>query len=98
MPEQQQPVLDVLSAMITAGEIRKSALAAMGGLICRCQQCSFDPSPGLHLAEQRERRASCEAAQEAAEAEKRGPAPTADEIADAKARLKSFIKPRLVHG
>lgn len=50
----RQEILDVLAASIAAGEIRKSPLACLGGLIRRFQAGSFDPSTGLHIAEKRE--------------------------------------------
>lgn len=97
-PEQRQPVLDVLAAMINAGEIRKSPLAALGGLIRRCRSGTFDPSPGLHVAEQRERAARREVAQKRKEVEITGPPPSTEEITQAKDKLRKFIKPRLTHG
>ena len=97
-PDQHQSVLDVLAAMMAAGEIRKSPLAALGGLIRRCRSGTFDPSPGLHLAEQRDRAARCEAVRVQREAEVVGPPPSAEEINQAKVKLRQFIKPRLVHG
>ena len=54
---QQQVILDVLAASIEAGSIRKSALACLGGLIRRFNADSFDPIPGLHIAERREKQA-----------------------------------------
>jgi hypothetical protein len=59
-----QDVLDVLSAAIHAGEIRKSRLAMLAGLIRRYESGSFDPTPGLHLAERRRREAARLAAQQ----------------------------------
>jgi phage replication O-like protein O len=55
-----QAVLDVLAAAIQAGEIRKSRLAVLNGLIRRYQAGTFDPTPGLHLAEQRRKRTAME--------------------------------------
>lgn len=52
--DQQQALLDVLAASIEAGAIRKSAMACLGGLIRRFNAGSFDPTPGLHIAERRE--------------------------------------------
>lgn len=52
---QQQAILDVLAASIEAGSIRKSPLACLGGLIRRFNADSFDPTPGLHVAERREK-------------------------------------------
>ncbi len=52
---QHQVILDVLAASIEAGSIRKSALACLGGLIRRFKADSFDPTPGLHIAERREK-------------------------------------------
>ena len=60
--EDAQAVLDVLTAAIQAGEIRKSRLAVLSGLIRRHQAGTFDPAPGLHLAERRRRAAAMEAA------------------------------------
>lgn len=97
-PDQRQGVLDVLAAMIGAGEIRKSPLAALGGLIRRCRSGAFDPAPGLHLAEQRERRAVREASRQRREAEATGPPPSAGEISDARSRLRLFVNPRRTHG
>jgi hypothetical protein len=59
-----QAVLDVLTAAIQAGEIRKSRLAMLAGLIRRYESGSFDPAPGLHLAERRRREAARLAAQQ----------------------------------
>jgi len=56
-----QAVLDVLQATIQAGEIRKSRLAVLAGLLRRYEAGSFDPAPGLHLAERRRRVAVLEA-------------------------------------
>ena len=53
--EDAQAILDVLAAAINAGEIRKSRLAVLSGLMRRYEQGSFDPAPGLHLAQARER-------------------------------------------
>lgn len=64
-----QAVLDVLAATIKAGEIRKSRLAVLSGLIRRYQAGSFDPTPGLHLAERRQRDAAAEAARQRRERE-----------------------------
>jgi len=64
-----QAVLDVLAAAIQAGEIRKSRLAVLTGLIRRYEAGSFDPAPGLHLAERRRRAAAREAAQRKREQE-----------------------------
>ncbi|HEC16012.1 MAG TPA: hypothetical protein ENI99_05490 [Sedimenticola sp.] len=57
-----QAMLDVLTAAIQAGEIRKSRLAVLTGLIRRYEAGTFDPAPGLHLAERRRRAAAMEAA------------------------------------
>mgnify|MGYP001827931141 FL=1 len=51
--EQAQPILDVLQAAIRAGEIRKSSLAVLSGLVRRWRAGSFDPLPGQHIAENR---------------------------------------------
>jgi hypothetical protein len=51
--EQAQQLLDVLAAAIAAGEIRKTPLDYLQGLIRRCQDGTFDPTPGLPIAEQR---------------------------------------------
>lgn len=64
-----QAVLDVLTAAIQAGEIRKSRLAVLSGLIRRYEAGTFDPAPGLHLAEQRRKQAAMEAAQRRREKE-----------------------------
>jgi phage replication O-like protein O len=59
-----QAVLDVLTAAIQAGEIRKSRLAVLTGLVRRYEAGTFDPVPGMHLAEQRRRAAAREAAEQ----------------------------------
>jgi hypothetical protein len=64
-----QAVLDVLAAAIRAGEIRKSRLAVLTGLVRRYEAGTFDPAPGLHLAERRRRTAALEAAQRKREQE-----------------------------
>jgi hypothetical protein len=64
-----QALLDVLAAVIQAGEIRKSRLAVLTGLIRRYESGTFDPAPGLHLAERRRRVAAVEAAQRRQEQE-----------------------------
>lgn len=58
-----QVVLDVLAAAIQAGEIRKSRLAVLTGLIRRHEAGTFDPAPGLHLADRRRRSAAVVAAE-----------------------------------
>jgi phage replication O-like protein O len=64
-----QAVLDVLAAAIRAGEIRKSRLAVLTGLVRRYEAGTFDPAPGLHLAEHRRRAAAVESAQRKREKE-----------------------------
>ena len=64
-----QAVLDVLAAAIQAGEIRKSRLAVLTGLVRRYEAGTFDPAPGLHLAERRRRASALEAAQRKREQE-----------------------------
>ncbi len=64
-----QAVLDVLTAAIHAGEIRKSRLAVLTGLIRRYKAGTFDPAPGLHLAERRRRAAVMKDAQQKREQE-----------------------------
>ncbi|MGD8932550.1 MAG: hypothetical protein PVI52_08260 [Chromatiales bacterium] len=59
-----QAVLDVLITAIQAGEIRKSRLAMLAGLIRRYESGSFDPAPGLHMAERRRREVARLAAQQ----------------------------------
>ncbi len=59
-----QAVLDVLTAAIQASEIRKSRLAVLTGLIRRYEAGTFDPAPGLHLADRRRRGAAREAAEQ----------------------------------
>ena len=51
--EHAQAILDVLQAAIRAGEIRKSSLAVLSGLVRRWRAGSFDPLPGQHIAESR---------------------------------------------
>ncbi|MGB5280132.1 MAG: replication protein [Arenicellales bacterium] len=51
--EHAQAILDVLQAAISAREIRKSSMAVLTGLIRRWRAGSFDPLPGLHIAERR---------------------------------------------
>ena len=48
-----QAILDVLQAAIRAGEIRKSSLAVLSGLVRRWRAGTFDPIPGQHIAESR---------------------------------------------
>ncbi len=64
-----QAVLDVLAAAIQAGEIRKSRLAVLNGLIRRYEAGTFDPAPGLHLAEQRTKQAAIQQMQRRREQE-----------------------------
>ena len=45
-------MLDVLCASIQAGEIRKSSIAMLTGLILRYESGCFDPVPGINLEEQ----------------------------------------------
>lgn len=52
--EAGQEMLDVLAVIIRAGEVRKSPLAVLGGLVKRWQAGTFDASTGLHLAVARE--------------------------------------------
>lgn len=56
-----QEILDVLAAAIQAGEVRKSPLAVLRGLVSRFKDGTFDPTPGLHLATARERQRYFEA-------------------------------------
>jgi hypothetical protein len=56
-----QEILDVLAAAIQAGEVRKSPLAVLRGLVSRSRDGTFDPTPGLHLATARERQRQFEA-------------------------------------
>jgi hypothetical protein len=56
-----QEVLDVLAATIQAGQVRKSAVAVLRGMVARLGQGTFDPGPGLHIAEARERQRLSEA-------------------------------------
>jgi len=51
--EHAQAILDVLQAAIRAGEIRKSSLAVLSGLVRRWRVGTFDPIPGQHIAENR---------------------------------------------
>ena len=51
--EHAQAILDVLQAAIRAGEIRKSSLAVLSGLVRRWRAGTFDPIPGQHIAENR---------------------------------------------
>jgi hypothetical protein len=45
-----QEILDALDAAIQAGQIKKSPLAFLGGLIRRQEIGTFDPTPGMHIA------------------------------------------------
>lgn len=58
----RQAILDVLAVTIHAGEVRKSALSVLRGLVRRARDGTFDPGPGLHLAAERRRRARIQAA------------------------------------
>ena len=42
----RQGLVDVLTALVEAGEVRKTAIACLGGLIRRYSAGTFDPSPG----------------------------------------------------
>jgi len=48
--DEAQQILDVLAVIIHAGEVRKSPLAVLRGLVKRWDAGSFDASTGLHLA------------------------------------------------
>lgn len=50
-----QALLDVLAAAIQAGQVRKSPLAMLAALVRRWQEGTFDPTPGLRVAEARRR-------------------------------------------
>lgn len=52
-----QALLDVLSAALGAGEIRKGPVAYLGGLLRRYREGSFDPTPGMEV-DRRRRRAA----------------------------------------
>ncbi len=93
-PDQRQAILDVLAAAIKAGEVRKSRLAVLGGLVRRCRDGTFDPAPGLHLAERRARRAARDAAHRAAEVRAIGPPPTADAVRAARERFRQLARRR----
>ncbi|MCI0653080.1 MAG: helix-turn-helix domain-containing protein [Methylococcaceae bacterium] len=56
-----QEILDVLAAIIRAGEVRKSPLAVLRGLVIRWKSGIFDPITGLHLAVIRKRQAAIQA-------------------------------------
>ncbi|MGR9108952.1 MAG: hypothetical protein ACU843_18715, partial [Gammaproteobacteria bacterium] len=56
-----QEILDVLAAIILAGEVRKSPLAVLRGLLERWKTGTFDATTGLHLAAARRRKAEIEA-------------------------------------
>ena len=53
---QAQAILDTLEAAILAGQVKKSALAMLGGIIRRHEAGTFDPTPGLHIAVNRSKR------------------------------------------
>ncbi len=59
-----QAMVDVLAVTIEAGEIRKSRLAVLSGLVRRFREGRFDPTPGLHLTEQRQRHAQRQQAEQ----------------------------------
>ena len=48
-----QPLLDVCEAAIQAGQVKKSPIAFLGGLVRRYKAGTFDPTPGLHIARKR---------------------------------------------
>jgi phage replication O-like protein O len=48
-----QDILDTLEAAIQAGQVKKSPLALLGGMVRRYEAGTFDPTPGLHIAENR---------------------------------------------
>jgi len=89
-----QSILDVLAVMIQAGEVRKSRLAVLSGLLRRFRQGSFDPLPGIHLQQQREqvqRREQAMAAHEKHQQAKilsRGKAMSGNGFADVRAAMK----------
>ncbi len=56
-----QSILDVLEASIRAGEVKKSALSLLGGIIRRYEAGTFDPTPGLHISENREQQKKTQA-------------------------------------
>ncbi len=56
-----QALLDVLAAAIQAGQVRKSPLAVLAALVRRWQAGTFDPTPGLRVAEARRRARALEA-------------------------------------
>jgi hypothetical protein len=58
-----QALLDVLAAAVRAGQVRKSALAVLAGLVRRWQAGTFDPTPGVALAESRRREQARQAAE-----------------------------------
>jgi phage replication O-like protein O len=70
-----QEILDVLSAAIKAGEIRKSPLALLGGMIRRSNSGTFDPTPGLHVAVARKKSADNQRRVEAATVNRCGAIP-----------------------
>jgi len=57
----RQEILDVLTAIIRAGEVRKSPLAVLRGIVLRWEAGTFDAAPGLHLAVARRRQAEIQA-------------------------------------
>ena len=52
---QAQEILDALEASIRAGEIKKSPLALLGGMVRRYKAGAFDPTPGMHIAIERQK-------------------------------------------
>ena len=68
-----QPMLDVIEAKIKAAQIKTNPAAVLRGMMRKYQAApaSFDPSPGLHIAEARHRRAAAEARLREAQAAQR---------------------------
>lgn len=54
--ESAQDVLDVLAAAMVAGQVKKSPVAFLGGLVRRYETGTFDPAPAIHIKLEREKR------------------------------------------
>jgi len=54
--DDHQPVLDVLISAVESDQIRKSAIACLGGLVKRYRDGTFDPSPGDKVRTRRKQR------------------------------------------
>lgn len=61
-----QDIVDTLAAAMVAGQVKKSAIAFLGGLVRRYEQGTFDAGPGMHMRLARQKHQTTDGRQAAA--------------------------------